>query len=168
LKRNPKRTRTFRITTAAVICAAISLTLMTVGCGPSTPEAAVQNLTKAINNGDWEGFLSSILPEKVRVMSDTEMQSQKKLFKENREEFAGLQMKVVFDKNDKNKAKVVLTAGKNTRVNPTTGQNETVNIKDYPEEGRTLNAVKFKGRWYVDITLSTEGQQPQQAPQSSQ
>jgi hypothetical protein len=160
---------TVSITIMIVICAALSLTLVTSGCGGSSkPDTAVANFFKAISTGDWNAFAGSVLPERIRVMSDTETRDLQDQIKKKTEKYADLKFKVVYDKSDKNKAKVVILSGKITAKNPTTGQQESMDFKEIPEEGRTLEAVKFKGRWYVDIQLSSGEAQPQSAVQPSQ
>jgi hypothetical protein len=161
--------RTFGITAVVLTCAALLLTFTAFGCGGSTtPDTAVKNFFQAINAGDSDALLGSVLPERVRAMSDTEKQQLETQVKAKGEQYTGLQLKVVYDKNDKSKAKVVISSGKISAKDPTTGQTQSQDFKDVPEESRTLNAVKYKGRWYVDIQLSQEEAQPQSATQPSQ
>jgi hypothetical protein len=165
--------RNSSIAAVFVMCIALSLTLVAPGCGgSSSPDTAVRNLFQAINNGDWDAFLGSVLPERVRVMSDTEMQTQKEQIKKKSEGYTDLKMKVEYDKKNKDVATVVITGGKISHENPTTGQKETVIIEDYvkqyPEQVPTIKVRKFKGRWYADIQLSGGEEQPQQAPEPGQ
>ncbi|MCJ7652597.1 MAG: hypothetical protein MUO75_02725, partial [Actinobacteria bacterium] len=113
-------------------------------------------------------FTDSVLPDRIRVMSDTEKRDLQAQIKKKSERYTDLKFKVVYDKSDKNKAQVVILSGKITGANPTTGQQESMDFKDVPEASRTLNVVKFKGRWYMDIQLSSGQAQPQSATQSSQ
>ena len=101
-------------------------------------------------------------------MSDTEKQQLQAQLEKKAENYTGLKFKVVYDKKDKNKAKVVILSGKVSGQGTTSGQQQTMDFKDVPEESRTLNAVRFKGRWYVDIQLSQGEAQPQSATQSGQ
>lgn len=166
MERNSKPVRTVAV---IIMCAALSLTIMTFGCGGSTtPDTAVNDFFQAITLGDWGAFQGAVLPERVRVMSDTETRELQAQIKKKSEKYTGLKFKVVYDKSDKNKAKVVILSGKVSAQNPTAGQQEGIDFKDIPEESRTLNAVKFKGRWYVDIQLSKGEAQPQPTPQPSQ
>jgi len=161
--------RTFSITAVILTCAALLLTLVAFGCGGSTtPDTAVNNFFQAINAGDSDALLGSVLPERVRAMSDTERQQLQAQIKTKSETYSGLKLKVSYDKNDKNKAKVVISSGKISAKDPTTGQTQNQDFKDVPEESRTLNAVKYKGRWYVDIQLSQGEAQPQSATQPGQ
>jgi len=169
LEQNLEPKRTVSITAIIIMCLALSLTLMTSGCGgSSTPDTAVADFFQAISQGDWSAFAGAVLPERIRVMSDTETRDLQAQIKKKSEQYTDLKFKVVYDKSDKNKAKVVILSGKISAKNPTTGKQESMDFKDIPEESRTLSAVKFKGRWYVDIQLSSGEAQPQSATQQSQ
>jgi hypothetical protein len=157
------------VTAAIVTCAALAITLVAAGCGgSSSPDTAVSNFFQAISQGNYNAFASAVLPERVKAMTDTESKSLQDQIKKKSEKYSGMKFKVVYDKNDKNKAKVVVLSGKITAQNPTTGKNETMDIKSVPESARTLNVVKYKGSWYLDIPLSSSQAQPQSATQSSQ
>ena len=169
MERNLKPTRSHWIATLIITCVALSLTLMTFGCGgSSTPDTAANNFFEAINSGDWGAFQGAVLPERVRVMSGTEKQQLQAQLEKKGEKYSGLKFKVVNDKKDKNKAKVVILSGKISGQSTASGQQQTMDFKDVPEESRTLNAVRYKGRWYVDIQLSQGEAQPQSATQSGQ
>lgn len=168
MEQNLEPKRTVSITAIIIICLALSLTLMTSGCGgSSTPDTVVADFFQAISTGDWSAFAGAVLPERIRVMSDTETRDLQAQIKKKSEQYTDLKFKVVNDKSDKNKAKVVILSGKISAKNPTTGKQESMDFKDIPEESRTLSAVKFKGRWYVDIQLSGGEAQPQSATQQS-
>ena len=169
MERNRKPMRINSVTAIIIISAALSLTLMTSGCGGSSkPDTAVTDFFQAISLGDWNAFTDSVLPDRIRVMSDTEKRDLQAQIKKKSERYTDLKLKVVYDKSDKNKSQVVILSGKITGANPTTGQQESMDFKDVPEASRTLNVVKFKGRWYMDIQLSSGQAQPQSATQSSQ
>lgn len=169
MERNRKPMRINSVTAIIIISAALSLTLMTSGCGGSSkPDTAVTDFFQAISLGDWNAFTDSVLPDRIRVMSDTEKRDLQAQIKKKSEQYTDLKFKVVYDKSDKNKAKVVILSGKISAKNPTTGKQESMDFKDIPEESRTLSAVKFKGRWYVDIQLSSGEAQPQSGTQQSQ
>jgi hypothetical protein len=161
--------RNSSIAAVFVMCVALSLTLVASGCGGSSkPDTAVTDFFQAISLGDWNAFTDSVLPDRIRVMSDTEKRDLQAQIKKKSERYTDLKFKVVYDKSDKNKAQVVILSGKITGANLTTGQQESMDFKDVPEASRTLNVVKFKGRWYVDIQLSSGQAQPQSATQPSQ
>jgi len=149
----------------AVLTAAVLLPLLLAGCGPQTPDAAVQNFYKVIQNHDWNGYLSSILPSNVRRATDADLVSQKKTFMGNDYKYTALKLKTVPDKKDPSKASVQLTSGVVTGKNPQTGQTESTTIAQIKKQygvTPTLQALKYKGRWYVDVPLATADQPVQQ------
>jgi len=156
--------RTTGIAIAVVLTLALALSLLAAGCGAQTPESAVRNFFAAIENHNWNGYLSAILPNNVRRMTDTDTREQKKGFLGNSFKYGGLKLNAKYDKKNKNKADVELTSGSFKVKNSQTGKEETTNVSKIKKQmGRApaLKTVKFKGCWYVDIPLAAKDtQQP--------
>ncbi len=149
----------------AVLAAALVLPLLLTGCGPQTPEAAVRSFYTAIQNRDWDGYLSAILPSNVRRATDADLASQKKKFMANDYKYLGLKLKTTPDKKDPNKAAVELTSGVVRGKNPQTGQVESTTIAQIKKQygvTPTLSTEKYKGCWYIDVPIAAADQPTQQ------
>lgn len=132
--------------------------VLLTGCGPSTPEAAVQDFYKAIDDGNWDAYLGSVLPENIRRMTEEDARNEKERFLAGDSTFEELKFKTVYDKKDKNKAEVELTEGKITGTNPMTGEKETTTIAEIKEQYEitpSLGVQKYKGRWYVVVPMAS-------------
>ncbi|MBN2167676.1 MAG: DUF4878 domain-containing protein [Actinobacteria bacterium] len=140
-----------------LLMAAVVLAVFAAGCAPNTPETAAQSFFNAIESGNFNAFLDSVNPERVRRMSGEEKTMQKELIKSGDAQYKGLTFEAKIDRKDKNKAVVTITGGKMTQKNPMTGEEQTIEFDKYAEEygePATLDAVKYKNRWYIDIPLS--------------
>lgn len=149
-----RKTARIAVSMAIVVCVAVPV--LAAGCAPNSPEDAVQRFLNSIQKRDWNGYLSSVLPDNVRAMSELEMSSQREQFGKNTEEFQGLKLEVKKNKKNPDTANVVITGGSVVRKDPMTGKKEKTKFTDFPEEVRTLPAKKYKGYWYVDVPLVQE------------
>jgi len=153
---------------AAGIVLVLGLTIILVaGCGASTPQQAVNNFYKAIEAHNWNTYLDSVLPNNVRRMTESDITSQKKKFKEVDYKYSGLQYKTVIDKKDPNTAEVELTSGTITGTNPSTGQKESTTIAEIKKSygiTPTVKVQKYKGSWYVNTPLASADVPAQQQP----
>lgn len=124
------------------------------GCGPQTPEEVVRKFYKAMGEGDYDTYVSCILPDKVRGMTAEESSELKDLVEQKLIEFENLKLKVTYDKKNKNKATVEVVQGVVKYKNPQTGKSEKMSVADIiKSEGSfaKISTRKYKGRWYVDI-----------------
>jgi hypothetical protein len=147
-----------KLATTVVVALALAVPLLVAGCGPQTPDQAVRNFYKAIQNHDWNAYLSTVLPDRVRRMTEADVRTQKKQFLATDFTYKGLVLKPVYDKTDKNKAEVALEAGVVTGKNASTGKVERTTIAEIKKTyGQTpsIATQKDKGRWYVDVPLAT-------------
>ena len=143
----------------------VAVPVLLAGCGPQTPAAAVTDFYNSIQKSDWNAYLSTVLPESVRRMTDTDLADQKKKFLAGGYKYVGLRLKTIPDKKDPNKAAVEITSGVVKGKNPTTGQEESTTIASIKKQygiTPTLNTEKYKGRWYVNVPLATVDQPVQQ------
>jgi len=125
----------------------------------------VRNFYTSIQNRDWNGYLSSILPSNVRRATDADLVDQKKKFMANDYKYLGLKLKTTPDAKDPNKSAVELTSGVVKGKNPQTGQVESTTIAQIKKQygvTPTLSTAKYKGRWYVDVPIAAADQPPQQ------
>ncbi len=136
------------------------------GCGgASSPEQAVNDFYEAIEAGDWNAYLDTVLPDNVRRMTPSDEQEQKKQFEEADFKYSGLKYKTVYDEKDKETAEVQLTAGEITGTNPSTNQKETTTIEEIKKSydiTPSITARKYKGSWYVDVPMASADRQTQQ------
>lgn len=152
------RKRSLIFPTVVVLVLAIAVPLFATGCGAQTPDTAVRDFYRAIETHNWNAYLNSVLPDNVRRMTSTDMADQKKKFLANDFKYLGLKLKTTFDKNDKNKADVELTAGVVKGKNPTTGKEESTSIAEIKKTygiTPTLTTEKYKGTWYVNVPLAS-------------
>jgi hypothetical protein len=149
------RTRLY-VTIAILI--AVVIPVLACGCGPSTPQAAVENYYDAVSNRDWNAYLNAILPENVRRMTSADAQSAKGSFKDNSIKYTDLKFKTIPNAQDKNRAEVQMISGTVAFKNPNTGENKKMTVAEIK---RTYNVnaidkvVKYKGRWYVDVPMAS-------------
>lgn len=163
----------FHGVTGLAVTIAVSLLLVVPvllgGCGgASSPEQAVENFYDAIEARDWNAYLSSIYPENVRRMTQTDMNDEEKKFKEADFEYSGLKFKTVYDKKNESKAEVELTDGKITGTNPTTNEKETTTIAEIKKNygiTPTINTREYKGQWYVDVPMASADREQEQPGQ---
>ena len=154
-------------TIAAMLVVALAVPVLLVGCGPQTPAAAVSAFYSAQQSKDWNAFLGSVLPEDVRRMTDTDLADVKKAVLANETKDMGLRFKTIPDKSNPNKATVEIVSGVLVVKDPSTGQTQRITIADYKKQvGKypTYDAVKYKGKWYVDVPLAS-ADRPQQVQQ---
>jgi hypothetical protein len=159
-----KSRRTSRTATVVVVAAALAAVLLAAGCGPQTPDQAVNNFYNAIQAHDWNAYLGAVLPENVRRMTQVEIATQKKKFLAADFTYKSLKLKTAYDKQNPSKASVELQAGVITGTNAQTGKKETTTIAEIKKTygvTPTISTQKYKGRWYVDVPLS-EVDQPTQ------
>jgi hypothetical protein len=160
-----ERGRFSKVVFIIAVATALAATLAVSGCGAPNPQTAVQNFYKAIENHDWNAYLSAVAPENVKRMTAQDRSSQKKKFESTGFKYEGVKYKAIIDKKNPDKASVELTDGVIKGKNQQTGQQEATTIaqikKDY---GITpaLDTIKYKGRWYVDVPLASADQPTQQ------
>ena len=155
--------RTIRVVFSIIILAAlVSVSILGSACGPADPQQVVQKFLTAIQENNWYGYLSSILPEHVRAVTSEEMSLRREAFSEHQEEFEDVKLEVKQDGNDKDVATVIIVEGTVSRKSPETGEMETRGLAEFPEEQRSIMTRKYKGRWYVDIVLASENMQPEE------
>jgi uncharacterized protein YchJ len=138
------RTRSSILISVVVLIIALTVPFFATGCGAESPDAAVREFYKAIETHNWNAYLASVL--------------QKKKFLENDFKYIGLKLKTTFNKSDKDKAEVELTAGVIKGKNPTTGKEESTTIAEIKKTygiTPTINTEKYKGTWYVDVPLAS-------------
>jgi len=143
--------------TLIVLMLSMALGIFVGGCGSQTPDAAVRSFYSSIQKHDWNAYLSSVLPENVRRMTEADVRSQKKDFLASDFVYKNLQLKNVYDRKDKNKADVQLEAGTIVGKNPSTGKTEQTTIAEIKKTYGVTPAIaaqRYKGRWYVDVPLS--------------
>lgn len=158
-----------RLATGLVLVVALALPMLLAGCGAQTPQQAVRDFYDARANGDWNAYLGTILPDRVRRMTPEDVSMQKESFEGGDFKYTDMKLEVVEKGNDK--AEVQLVGGKITSKNPMTNQEETWTIEEIKEmynETPSLDTVKYKGRWYVDIPMSAEDQEKAQAEMMEQ
>jgi hypothetical protein len=154
-----------RLYVALVLTIAMLVPVVACGCGASTPEAAVRNYYQAISDHDWNAYLNSILPSNVRRMTSSDIQSVKESFEGSEIKYSDLKFKTVMDKSDKDKAEVLMIAGKISFRNPNTGEKTTMTVAEIK---RTYNinasdeTARFKGAWYVDVPMASADTETQQ------
>jgi len=137
----------------------LAVPFFTGGCGgASTPQQAVENFYKAVQDRNWNAYLSSILPDNVRRMTESDLQDTKKQFESSDYEYKDLKYKTIPDPKDKNKAKVELLSGTIIGTNPATNQKESTTIAEIKKNYNitpTLDVEKYKGNWYVNVPMAS-------------
>ncbi len=154
-----------RLCVMIAILLAVVLPVFAVGCGASTQQAAVGNYYKAITGHNWNAYLNSVLPENVRRMTSSDLQSAKKSFNENEVKYTGQKFKTIPDKSDKNKAAVEMTSGKVSYKDPNTGEKKSMTVEEIKRTynvNATDKVVKYKGAWYVDVPMASVDMPTQQ------
>jgi len=170
---------TLRAVIGLAVAIALVLPFLATGCGggTSTPQAAVDSFLKAIENNDWNAYVGSVLPDNVRRMTDADTKDRKAQFKNIKETHKGMKFKVEYDKKDKNKATVTITAGTIATSDKKSGQKQSMTIAEYKKttgQYPSIPAEKFKGSWYVNVPMASSDvppqtqQAPQEAPQPSE
>ena len=153
---------------ALVLAVAMAVSIAAAGCGAATPQDAVSNFYKAIEARNWNAYLGSILPDNVRRMTSDDALEAKKQFKAADFKYTGLKFKTIYNKKDKDKADVELTAGTITGTNPATKKKESTTIAEIKKSYNVTPAIqvrKYKGKWYVDVPMASADKQPQQPQQ---
>ncbi len=151
-----------RVTIVIALALALLVPALTAGCGASTPQQAVDNFYKSIQARNWNDYLGTILPDNVRRMTQTDVQDEKKKFEQQNYAYEGLKYKATYDKKNKNKADVELTAGKISGTDPTTNQKQSTTIEEIKKSYNitpSIAAVKYKGSWYVDVPMASADRQ---------
>lgn len=164
-----KSINTGRVTVVVAICLVVAMGLpaiaLAVGQGASSPEKAVAEFYLSLEEGNWDGYLSSILPDNVRSMTQEDVIREKESFESSDFTYEDLEFKTVRNPENEDKAEVELTAGKIAGTNPMTGEEETTTIKEIKEEydiTPKLETARYKGSWYVDVPLAAADQPQQQ------
>jgi len=159
LGRNPVlEKKTVRVVSAIVLLMFLAVPLATSGCGAKTPEAAVQDFYTAIEQHNWNAYLSTILPENVRRMTEEDVKYEKERFEEGDFTYEDLEFKTVYNEENENEAEVELISGKITGTNPMSGERETTTIAEIKEEydiTPKFTTKKYKGHWYVVVPLAS-------------
>ena len=167
--RNPLlKKMTVRVVSAIVLLMLLAVPLAASGCGSKTPEAAVEEFYTDIEEHNWNAYLSTILPENVRRMTEEDNKYEKERFEEGDFVYEDLEFKTVYNEENENEAEVELTSGKITGTNPMSGEKETTTIAEIKEQYEitpTFNIKKYKGQWYVDVPLaSADMAEPSEMP----
>ncbi|MBU1670540.1 MAG: hypothetical protein KKF41_14865 [Actinobacteria bacterium] len=139
-----------------VILLAIALPFAAAGCGPQSPQAAVQDFFGAIQDQDWNAYLGSILPDDARSMSQEEQTTMKEDFEKTRTTFKDVKYETEYDKEDKDKATVSVVSGSITAKDEATGETQKTTVDELKKTyGKvpTYKTENFKGRWYVNLDL---------------
>ena len=168
--RNPVlKKRTVRAVSAIVLLMFLAVPLAASGCGSQTPEAAVGDFYDAIEEHNWNSYLSTILPENVRRMTEEDVQNEKERFDEGDFVYDDLEFKTVYNEENENEAEVELVSGKIIGTNPVSGERETTTIAEIKEQydiTPKFNTRKYKGHWYVDVPLaSADMAEPSETPE---
>ena len=168
--RNPVLKKgTARVASAIVLLMFLAVPLAASGCGSQTPEAAVQDFYNAIEERNWNAYLSTILPENVRRMTEEDVKHEKERFEEGDFVYEDLEFKTVYNEENENEAEVELTSGKIIGTNPMSGERETTTIAEIKEQydiTPMFNTRKYKGHWYVDVPLaSADMAEPPEMPE---
>lgn len=145
------------VAVAGAVIIIVMLATLTSGCAPNSPEAATKAFYNAIENGDWNAYIDSILPERVRMMTPEEKEYTEESVEDSGVTFEGLKFETKYTNKDKTEATVSIVAGEMSQENPSTGEKEVVTIEEVIEQSGTapeVNTVKYKNRWYVDVPLS--------------
>lgn len=151
---------------AAALALALVAPLAASGCGgASTPQRAVEDFYRAIQEGDWNAYLNTILPDNVRRMTQSDLQETKEQFNSSDYQYKGLKLKTIADEKDADRAKVELVSGTIVGTNPGTGERESTTIAEIKKAygiTPTIDVRRFRGRWYVDIPMASADKQTQQ------
>ncbi|MCG2794576.1 MAG: hypothetical protein L6427_01670 [Actinomycetia bacterium] len=157
--RNPApRKRAIRAVSTIALLVFLAVPLVASGCGSQTPEGVVRDFYKAIEDGDWNAYLSSVLAENVRRMTEEDVQYEKERLLEGDFTYEGLKFETVYDEKKENEAEVELIEGKITGTNPTSGERETTTVAEIKKQydiTPSFKTRKYKGRWYVDVPLAS-------------
>ncbi len=157
--RNPVlKKRTVRAVSAIVLLMFLTVPLAASGCGSQTPEAAVADFYNAIEEHNWNAYLSSVLPENVRRMTEEDVQYEKERFEEGDFVYEDLEFKTVYNEENENEAEVELTGGKIIGTNPVSGERETTTIAEIKEQydiTPKFNTSRYKGHWYVVVPMAS-------------
>lgn len=174
---------------AGLLAMALALPIFTAGCEPSKPDVAVRNFLNAIDTNNWNEFVNSVLPDKVRKMTNEDIQYWRDTaLKEASQSvrFNADRLSLKTSPQGKNKANVTVTAGNILLVKALSGSDIVLNIgnKTYSYKDPQTNKVKtekfadreaqiakglaeykaeyYKSRWYVDFNLErpAAAQQP--------
>jgi len=146
------------------------------GCGSGSPLEATKSLLRSFSKGDWEGFMKAILPDRVRSMTQEDINSWKGALESI--DFDVGQLKFEVKPEGENSAIVEIVGGNikfkkakpgggtldvtkmtMTYVDPGTKKLQVEQIKGEDAESVRQNILryrtkKFKGRWYVDFPLA--------------
>lgn len=154
-----KMSQLARLFMLAALSLALAMPFFAAGCGgASTPKQAVRDFYKAVEDGDWNAYLRTILPENVRRMTESDFQGTKEQFQESDYQYKNLSFKTILDKQHKDRAKVELTSGTIVGTNPMTNKKESTTIEEIKKSydiTPSINVKKFKGGWYVDIPMAS-------------
>jgi len=133
------------------------------GAGASNPQAAVSNFLKGISTVDWTLYSGSILPENLKALSATDLESLKKQFTSGtKTSFSGLTMKTDINPKDKTQATVTMTGGTITSAGANGSAPQVQKVPDLPLTDRTIYTRQYKGKWYIDMGAMSQVQQQQQ------
>lgn len=170
--------KTTALLTVAALALVVAVPLLATGCGANSPEQAVRNFMKAFDDGDFNAFLSSVLPENVHRMTDADALFWKdEAFGTVVFEEENMQMETKYLDEAKNKAEVTVTSGKivikggvegsdivldlgkkeYTSKDPNTGKETTQPFTEREQQivdqlGK-FPTEKYKNAWYVDFVL---------------
>jgi hypothetical protein len=136
----------------------LAVPLVASGCGANTPEEAVQDFFTAIEEHNWNAYLSSVLPENVRRMTEEDIKYEKERLEEVDFVYEDLEFKTVYNEENENEAEVELISGKITGTNPMSGERETITVAEIKEQSDNtpkFDTIKYKGQWYVVVPLAS-------------
>lgn len=157
--------------------------LLMWGCAGSTPVEAVKKFITGIDMNNWNAFRESVLPDEVRKMTRDDVQYWRdrllpqvsETYKFNLEQ---LKFKVKPEKKNKALVKivegqiVVIKGSKSGTDLTIDAKTETTSYVDAEKKERVTEQFsgqklytlefpvkKYKGRWYVEITLSQSSEE---------
>lgn len=140
----------------AVLVLALAIPFLLTGCESNTPEGAVSKFLGAWQDLNWDAYKKSVAPENQKLTKEQE-ELAKKNFEQIKVKLDDVKMATTFDEQDKNKAKVDLTAGTITYTAKILGEVQTSEPEDIakmdPATRPFYNTVNVDGTWYVDQKL---------------
>jgi hypothetical protein len=139
---------------AFIIALVVSLLAvsMLVSCESNSPEGAVRKYLNAMQSGNWNAFKAAVVKQNL---TEVENALAKTKFEQTKVKYQDIKIETKYDKNDKNKAAVVMTDGKVTITAKIGGepQTQTMDIKKLEEPERTYDTVRINGVWLVETKL---------------
>jgi hypothetical protein len=127
-----------------------SLVSLLAGCSSNSPEGAVNKYLSAQQSGNWDALKAALVPQNLTKEQEA---LAKEKFQQVKVKFEGLKTQTTYEKNDKNKATVVLTEGKVTYTAKILGETKTETADLKKQEKLPYYVVTIKDVWYVDTKI---------------